>query len=195
MKSSRWLLLRNRDNLSPQQGVQLSELLAANQSLLAVHLLRDSLKRLWRYRRQGWAEKAWAQWYQQARDSGIGALKRFADKLKPHLHGILSRCRYPLDTSVVEGINNTIKVIKRRAYGYRDQDYFFLKISDAFPGNPRQTQKKPRHGGRGLKGSAVVRCVSAPGTPRDGCWRDLPRCRWYRSGWFHRNPPASCGHR
>lgn len=137
VKSSRWLLLRNRDNLSAQQGVQLRELLAANQSLLTVYLLRDSLKRLWRYRRQGWADKAWAQWYQQAHDSGIEALMRFADKLKPYLHGIVSRCRYPLNTSVVEGINNTIKVIKRRAYGYRDQDYFFLKIQAAFPGNPR----------------------------------------------------------
>lgn len=72
-KSSRWLLLRNRDTTpsSPKQDVQLSELLVANQSLLTVYLLCDSLKRLWRYRRQGWAEKAWAQWYQQAHDSGI----------------------------------------------------------------------------------------------------------------------------
>jgi transposase len=42
-----------------------------------------------------------------------------------------------LNTSVLEGINNTIKVIKRRAYGYRDQEYFFLKIRDAFPGFAR----------------------------------------------------------
>ncbi len=42
-----------------------------------------------------------------------------------------------LNTSVVEGINNTIKVLKRRAYGYRDEEYFFLKIRAAFPGNPR----------------------------------------------------------
>ena len=58
----------------------------------------------------------------------------FAFKLKAYLHGILSRCRHQLNTSIVEGINNTIKVIKRRAYGYRDLDYFFLKIRSAFPG-------------------------------------------------------------
>lgn len=45
--------------------------------------------------------------------------------------------RRPLNTNVVEGINNTIKVIKRRAYGYRDEEYFFVKIRAAFPGNPR----------------------------------------------------------
>ena len=134
IKSSRWLLLRNRQTLQAAQSIRLKELLAANQSLLTVYLRRDELKRLWHFRLQAWAQKAWAQWYQQAQDSGIKALQRFADRLKPYLHGILSRCRHPLNTSVVEGINNTIKVIKRRAYGYRDQRYFFLKVRAAFPG-------------------------------------------------------------
>jgi len=50
---------------------------------------------------------------------------------------ILARCRHPLNTSIVEGINNTIKLIKRHAHGYRDQEYFFLKIRAAFPGIQR----------------------------------------------------------
>ncbi len=45
------------------------------------------------------------------------------------------RARWPLHTSVIEGINNKIKVIKRMAYGFRDDDYFFLKIRATFPGN------------------------------------------------------------
>ena len=137
VKSARWLLLRNQAGLSPPQKVQLNELLAANQALLTVYLLRDELKRLWHYRRRGWAQKAWQNWFEQARDSGIDALQRFARRLGPYLHGILARCQHPLNTSVVEGINNTIKVIKRRAYGYRDEEYFFLKIRAAFPGNAR----------------------------------------------------------
>ena len=137
VKRSRWLLLRNRDHLKAGQQVQLTELLAANQALLTVYLLKDELKRLWRYRRAGWAKKAWQRWYEQAMASGIAALQRFAQRLKLYLHGILARCRHPLHTSVLEGINNTIKVIKRRAYGYRDQDYFFLKIKATFPGIPR----------------------------------------------------------
>ena len=51
-----------------------------------------------------------------------------------HLPGILADCRYPLGTNLVEGINNKIKVIKRMAYGFRDDAYFFLKIRAAFPG-------------------------------------------------------------
>jgi transposase len=66
--------------------------------------------------------------------SGIQPLKIFARKLKPYLPGILAHCRWPLGTNIVEGINNTIKVIKRMAYGYRDVAYFFLRIRAAFPG-------------------------------------------------------------
>jgi transposase len=137
LKSSRWLLLRNRRNLSPEQSIHLNELLAANQPLTCVYILRDELKQLWFYRRLAGAEKAWEQWFEQAQQSGIAALKQFAQRLQGYLHGILSRCRHPLNTSVVEGINNTIKVIKRRAYGYRDEEYFFLKIRAAFPGKAR----------------------------------------------------------
>ena len=134
IKSSRWLLLRNRRNLEHPQRVRLDELLQANQPLLTTYLMRDELKRLWFYRHPSWARKAWDHWLEQAQGSGIAALEHFAHKLKAYLHGILSRCRHRLNTSIVEGINNTIKVIKRRAYGYRDQEYFFLKIRAAFPG-------------------------------------------------------------
>ncbi|ONP86079.1 ISL3 family transposase, partial [Burkholderia cenocepacia] len=137
LKSSRWLLLRNRHNLRADQAVHLNELLEANQPLLCVYLLRDELKRLWFYQRPAWAQRAWEQWVRQARQSGIAPLKLFAERLQNYWHGIRARCRHPLNTSVVEGINNTIKVIKRRAYGYRDEEYFFLKIRAAFPGNPR----------------------------------------------------------
>ena len=80
------------------------------------------------------AERAWKSWYGQARRSRIEPLKRFATNLKPYLPGILAHCRFPLGTNLIEGINNKIKVIKRMAYGFRDDAYFFLKIRAAFPG-------------------------------------------------------------
>lgn len=67
-------------------------------------------------------------------ESGLRPLMDFARKLKPYLRGILASAKYPLNTSVLEGINNKIKVIKRMAYGFRDNEYFFLKIKHAFPG-------------------------------------------------------------
>jgi transposase len=135
VKGARWLLLRNRENVTAQHDqVRLKELLAANRALFTVYVLKDDLKALWDYRHIGYAERFWRQWYRRAMRSGIEPLKRFARRLKPYLRGILAHCRWPLGTNLIEGINNTIKVIKRMAYGYRDDAYFFLRIRAAFPG-------------------------------------------------------------
>lgn len=136
IKGSRWLLLRNRDNLTTDaERVRLRELLAANRALLTVYLMKDELKALWSYRHFGYAQRFWQQWLWRAMHSRIEALKHFARNLKPLVPGILAHCRWPLGTNLIEGINNKIKVIKRMAYGFRDDAYFFLKIRAAFPGN------------------------------------------------------------
>ena len=67
---------------------------------------------------------------------------RFAQRLRLYLPGILALCRYPLGTNLFKGINNKIKVIKRMAYGFRDDAYFFLKIRAAFPSVGRCTNKR-----------------------------------------------------
>jgi transposase len=134
VKGARWLLLKNRSSLRPGEEVELDELLAANHSLLVVYVLRDALKELWHYRHSGYAARAWQSWYRQALRSRIEPLVRFARRLQPYLPGILAHCRWPLGTNLIEGINNRIKVIKRMAYGFRDDPYFFLKIRAAFPG-------------------------------------------------------------
>ena len=134
VKTSRWLLLRNRENVPVDQAVKLDELLAANRALLTVYLLKDDLKRLWRYRSEAWARKFWKGWKRRALRNGLEPLKTFVRRLEPYLPGILAHCRWPLGTNLVEGINNKIKVIKRVAYGFRDDAYFFMKIRAAFPG-------------------------------------------------------------
>jgi transposase len=136
VKSSRWLLLRNRRNLKSDQKVRLRELLDANRRLMTVYVLRDDLKHLWDYRYPAAARRFWKHWYSRAIRSRIEPLKKFARAIKEYIEGIISHCRYPLHTSFLEGMNNKIKVIKRMAYGFRDDAYFFLKIRAAFPGIP-----------------------------------------------------------
>lgn len=137
VKTARWLLLRNRDNLKrPDDHIRLDELLAANQALMTVYVLKDELKQLWRQPSPDAAQNAWTAWSEKALASGIAPLIRFARKLEPYLAGIVASASWRLNTSVLEGINNRIKVIKRMAYGYRDDAYFFLKIRAAFPGIP-----------------------------------------------------------
>jgi transposase len=128
--------LRNAGNLIRHKDrVRFKKLLAANRQLATVYALKDDLKHLWDYTYPGAARRFWEQWYSRAIRSKIEPLKAFARKLRGYIDGILSHCRFPLHTSLIEGINNKIKVIKKMAYGYRDDDYFFLKVRQAFPGN------------------------------------------------------------
>lgn len=137
IKGARWLLLRNRQNVRrPTDRVRLQDVLAANRHLWVVYVLKDALKALWRYRYPGAALRAWRDWYGWASRSRTPALVAFARKLKVKLSGILAHSRYALHTGLLEGINNKINVLKRMAYGFRDDAYFFLKIRAAFPGIP-----------------------------------------------------------
>jgi transposase len=136
-KGVRWLLLRARANLrGPAERVRLKELLAANRPLFITYVLKEDLRALWQYRSPTAARRAWTHWYQRARESGIPLLVRFAERLALVAEYIINHARHPLHTSLLEGINNKIKVMKRMAYGYRDDAYFFLRIRAAFPGIP-----------------------------------------------------------
>ena len=137
VKRSRWLLLRNRSNLKQDQEAQLEALLEVNKPLMLVYIMKDQLKGLWYAKSERAARWRFTHWMRQAQASKLEPLIRFARLLKPYAEGVIASASYRLNTSVLEGVNNKIKVIKRMAYGYRDSDYFFLKIKAAFPGNPR----------------------------------------------------------
>lgn len=136
VKQGRWLLLRNRSNLKEGQDIKLTELLEANKPLSVVYLLKEELKQIWYCQSFREAYRRWKSWYKQVNESEIEALKKFARNLKPYFRGIIASAKFPFGTNALEGMNNKIKVIKRMAYGYRDSEYFFLKIKDAFPGKP-----------------------------------------------------------
>lgn len=137
IKRSRWLLLRNRDNLQDDQAVKLSELLAANAPLATVYLLKTELKEIWFAPSVREGAQRWKRWYRLALDSQLAPAIQFAKRLRKYLRGILTSALYPMNSSILEGVNNRIKVIKRMAYGFRDSAYFFLKIKAAFPGKAR----------------------------------------------------------
>lgn len=131
-KGSRYLLLRNRGSLTVDQRRHLRELLDLNEPLFTMLILKDKLKQIWQYRRRGWAARALEEWCALARSMGHPSVTRFARRLERYAYGILNHCDYPIGTSRLEGVNNKIKVIKRKAYGYLDNRYFALKVIQAF---------------------------------------------------------------
>lgn len=90
VKTSRWILLRNRENIRNDEDIiKLDELLDANKALATVYILKDDLKRLWSYRRERWARRLWNQWYERAMTSKIPPLIKFATNLRGYLHVFL----------------------------------------------------------------------------------------------------------
>jgi transposase len=132
---TRWLLLKNPENLSEEklkngkdERQRLQELLSINQPLATAYVLKESLRQLWDQPDKE-AASAWLrQWVGQAQASGISMLQKFAKFLQVHQNGILAYYDYPISTGPLEGTNNKIKTMQREAYGYRDHAFFKLKI-------------------------------------------------------------------
>ena len=132
-KGSKYLLLKNRKNLKDQsQRQHLKQLLALNETINTVMILKESLKRIWTYRYRRWAEKALDHWCSLARSLNHRSVDAFTNMLDRYRYGILNHCQYPIHTGKLEGVNNKIKVIKRKSYGFHDLRYFTLKIYQAF---------------------------------------------------------------
>lgn len=134
IKGSRYLLLSNRERLSRKQIFRLEQLLEINASLATMYLLKDQLNVIWKQISKEGCAEALDDWVRMARESKIREAIAFAKRLRRYSYGILNHALFPIHTGKLEGINNTVKVIKRRSYGFRDTEYFSLKIKQAFPG-------------------------------------------------------------
>jgi len=131
IRGTKYLLLK-RHVTDPDERERLRKLLQANETLSTVYILKEMLVRIWRYRSRAWAARALAEWCALARMVPHPEPSRFARTLERYRQGILNHCEFPIHNSKLEGVNNKIKVIKRRAYGYHDDRYFVLKVKQAF---------------------------------------------------------------
>jgi len=130
LKGTRWLLLKNPENIdrSRDEGKRLQEALALNAPLAKAYYMKDELRQLWALPDKESAVRFLAGWVARAEASGIRLLKKFAHMLAAHRTGILAWYDDPISTGPLEGTNNKIKTMKRQAYGFRDTEFFKLKI-------------------------------------------------------------------
>ncbi len=131
LKGSRWLLLKNPENLNEDydEPKRLEEALAANQSLATGYYLKESLREIfWNCETYEEAETFLDQWIADAKGSKVRLIEDMAYSLEKHRQGLLNYHLCPITTGPLEGTNNKIKTLKRQAYGYRDQEFFKLKI-------------------------------------------------------------------
>ena len=130
IKGQKYTLLSHRENLSLDGRAALKRLLAANKRLNTAYLLKESFGQLWDYQREGWARRFFEQWRDSLKWQRLPAFEKFAEMIERHWDGIAAYCRPENKVSLgfVEGLNNKIRVIQRRAYGLRDEEYLRLKI-------------------------------------------------------------------
>ena len=128
LKGQRFLLLRNFVDLDEGQKSNLKKLLAINQPLAIVHSMKEQFRSFWDCgsRTEGAQFLCW--WIIEAFESGVEQLAKTARTLLHRAEGLLSYFDHGIDNGKAEGINNKIKVLKRQAYGFHDQEYFKLRL-------------------------------------------------------------------
>jgi transposase len=130
IKGQKYTLLSSRENLSTDGRAALKRLLAANRRLNTAYLLKERFAQLWDYRSEAWARRFFEQWRSSLRWQRLPSYEKFAAMIDRHWDGIAAYCRPENKVSLgfVEGLNNKIRVIQRRAYGLRDEEYLRLKV-------------------------------------------------------------------
>jgi transposase len=130
IKGQKYVLLSNHENLTQDARQSLKTLLAANKRLNTAYLLKESFGQLWSYQQEGWARRFFDNWKASLKWQRLKPYEKFAEMIERHWDGIAAYCKPENKVSLgfVEGLNNKIRVIQRRAYGLRDEEYLRLKI-------------------------------------------------------------------
>src|SRR3954462_14299253 len=130
LKGTRWLLLKAAENLDEEKDekARLKEALALNHSLAVAYYLKEDLRQFWEQPGKKFGTLFLDGWIKRAEASGIKMLQQMAKTLAAHRSGLLSYYDVMITSGPMEGTNNKIKTMKRQAYGFRDKEFFKLKI-------------------------------------------------------------------
>jgi transposase len=130
IKGQKYTLLSHRENLSLDGRAALKKLLKANKRLNTAYLLKESFGQLWEYKKEGWARRFFDNWCAALKWQRLKPYEEFAKMIESHWEGIVAFSQWEDKVSLgfVEGLNNKIRVIQRRAYGLRDEEYLRLKV-------------------------------------------------------------------
>lgn len=138
IKGQRYTLLSHKANLDIEGRRALTMLLKANKRLNKAYVLKESFGQLWDYNSPAWARKFFESWKSQLRWQRLKPFEKFAVMIQRHWDGIASYCHpdHKVSLGFMEGLNNKIRVIQRRAYGIKDQEYLMLKVITSFLQEP-----------------------------------------------------------
>ena len=128
IKGTRFLLLRNPENLKDDQIPKLDQALRLNEPLWLGWYLKEELRELWNLASRKRREAFLNDWCDKAVQSGIGQMLKMAKTLQAHASGVLAYADHPITSGKLEGINNKIKTLTKQSYGFHDENFFILKL-------------------------------------------------------------------
>ena len=138
LKGTRWLILKNPENLRDEKGKgpyqnstereRLDEALRLNQPLATAYYMKEEFRHFWKQESLAAATLFLDDWYRRAMASNLSVLMKMASTFQMHRRGLLNYHRCRISTGPLEGLNNKIKTLQRQAYGYRDGEFFKLRI-------------------------------------------------------------------
>ncbi len=138
LKGTRWLILKNPDRLSEETGrgpyrttserERLDLALRINQPLATAYYFKEEFRHFWSQGDLATATRFLDDWVTRAEAACLKVMTQMATTVRQHRQSLLNYYRYPISTGPLEGINNKIKTLQRQAYGFRDQDFFRLRI-------------------------------------------------------------------
>ena len=128
LKGSRFLLLKNYVSLDEEKKQRLDALLRVNQPLFLIHSMKEQLRLFWQQDKKKDARDFLDIWISDAIKSKILALAKVARTLAAYRTGLLNYYKHFITSGAVEGLNNKIKTLKRQTYGFRDKEYFKLRL-------------------------------------------------------------------
>jgi len=128
IKGMRFLLLSNYEKLNPKKQNSLECLLEVNKPIATAHAMKEQIRLFWTKpsAKEGTQFLCW--WIMDAVESGIRELEKAGRTLLRHGMDLLNFFKHRITNGKTEGINNKIKTMKRQAYGFRDMDYFKLRL-------------------------------------------------------------------
>ena len=127
-KGERFLFLRNKKDLDSEETMTLEKILEINKDLATTHMMKEQFRAFWECETKEEAGQFFIDWFMIAGMSGIPELCKAAKTLLQHIKGLLNYFDHRINNGKAEGINNKIKTMKRQSYGFRDFEYFTLKL-------------------------------------------------------------------
>jgi transposase len=128
IKGTRFLLLRRPEDLAEDQIPRLDEAMRLNEPLMLGWYLKEELRELWSQPSRQAMERFLRDWCQKAIQTGIRQLGKMVNTLLTHASGILAYAKHRITSARLEGINNKIKTLTKRSYGFHDEEFFLLRL-------------------------------------------------------------------